>query len=162
MSRTLLIGGVTVWMMTVGCSDSSSITNQPPRAQQPATPWSNSVLNVSPQDPASRGVIRGQVVDSTGAADPSHFAPIAGATITLGSMAPPPDAGQARSMAIRVLGTVVTDADGRFLITALPNSYYSLGAEPPDGTHLMGATNADLRAGNETEATIYLARAPQP
>lgn len=160
MPRIMSIGGVAVWMMAVGCSDSSSITNQPPRAQQPAAPWSNAVLNVSPQNPASRGVIRGRVVDSTGAADPSHYVSIAGATITLGSMAPPPEAGHARSLAILVLGTVVTDANGRFLITALPNGYYYLGAAPPDGTHSMGSTNADLRSGNETDVTIYLARAP--
>lgn len=162
MARTMLIGGVAVWMMAVGCSGSSSMTNPPPRTQEPEMPWSNAVLNVSPQDPASRGVIRGRVVDSTGAADASHYAPIAGATITLGSMAPPADAGQARSLAIRVVGTVVADADGRFLITALPNGYYYLGAEPPDGTHSMGATNADMRAGNMTDVTIYLARAQQP
>jgi hypothetical protein len=162
MQRFMLVGGFLALTIAVGCSRSDGAVTRPPTLQVPTEQWSDSVLKLAPNDPAAAEMILGIVVDSSGGGDPSHETPVAGASVTLGSMMPPPASGQARSTAIEVLGHLVADADGRFLITSVPRGYYYLGAQSQAGEIRAGATDIDLRNANgATEVTIYVLHGSQ-
>jgi hypothetical protein len=162
MQRLMLVRGLLALTIAVGCSKSDGAVTRPPTLQVPTEQWSDSVLKLAPNDPAAEGMILGIVVDSSGGGDPSHETPVAGASVTLGSMMPPPTAGQARSTAIEVLGHIVADADGRFLITSVPKGYYYVGAQSQAGELRAGATEADLRGANDAaEVTIYVLHGSQ-
>jgi hypothetical protein len=162
MQRFMLVGGLLVLTIAVGCSGSDGAVTRPPTLKVPTEQWSDSVLRLAPNDPTAQETIFGSVVDSSGGGDSSHETPVAGASVTLGSMMPPPAAGQARSTAIEVLGHIVADADGRFLITSAPKGYYYVGAQSQVGDLRSGATEADLRGANgATEVTIYVLHGSQ-
>jgi hypothetical protein len=157
MKRFMLVGGLLALTISTGCSSSEGVTTQPPIVTLPTGPWSNSELKVSPNDPTAQGTIFGIVVDSVGGGDPTHETPIAGASVVLGSMMPPAASGQGSSTAIAVIGHVVADASGRFVITSVPKGYYYVGAEAQDGTLRAGATRADLRGSDgAVEVTVYV------
>jgi len=152
MRRIVLIGGAATALFAAGCSDSS------PTQESPAL-WSGAVIQVAAQNPNAHGELRGVVLDSAGALDPSQAVPIVGATVVLNLRvivppAPPADTG---SMTVEEVGQVLTDANGRFLVTSIPEGDYFVVATPPDSTHYSGATWAFASSGSSArDATIYL------
>ncbi|MBK5189785.1 MAG: hypothetical protein JJD97_16195 [Gemmatimonadaceae bacterium] len=113
------------------------------------------------QNPNAHGQLRGLVEDSAGATDPSQYQPIVGATVVLNlkTIVPATAPGDTASMTVIEVGQVVTDANGRFLVTSIPEGEYFIMATPPDSTHYMGTTWAFASSGSSTsDATIYLPR----
>lgn len=153
MRRIVLIGGAAAAVLAAGCSDSS------PTRQ--TSEWSGAVITVAAQNPNAHGELRGVVMDSAGALDPSQNIPIVGATVVLNLTVrvAPASPGDTGSLTITKVGEVVTDANGRFLVTAIPEGDYFLVATPADQTHYSGATWAFASSGSsERDATIYLPR----
>jgi hypothetical protein len=157
MRRIVLIGGAVASVLALACSDSA-----PTRTSSKSTDWSGAVITVAAQNPNARGELRGVVLDSAAATDPQ--VPIPGATVELylEVIVPPANPGDTASMTVTKIGAVVTDANGRFLVTAIAEGDYYLVATPPDATHYSNATWAFASSGsNSSDATIYLPRRAQ-
>ena len=161
MRRMMLVAGVAAAVLAVGCSDSSP-------TQAASTDWSGAVIKVATENPDAHGELRGVVLDSAGASDPSEDLPIAGATVVLNLKVsvPPTSPNDTATTTVTMVGQVVTDANGRFLVTSIPEGDYYVVATPADETHYSGATWAFASTGSsERDATIYLPRksvVPQP
>jgi len=154
MRRMMLIGGVAAAVLAAGCSDSS-----PTRAS--STDWSGAVIKVAAQDPNAKGELRGVVLDSAGAQNSDDAAPIVGATVVLNLKVnvPPATPNDTATTTVTMIGQVLTDANGRFLVTSIPEGDYYVVATPADETHYSGATWAFASTGSsERDATIYLPR----
>lgn len=153
MRRIVLIGGAAAAMVAAGCSDSS-----PTRAP---TQWSGAVITVAAQNPNAHGELRGVVMDSAGALDPSQQIPLPGVTVELylRSVVQGPDT---TTLITDKVGQAVTDANGRFLVTAIPDGDYLITATPPaNEPYFSGATLAFVSSGGaQRDATIYLPRKP--
>lgn len=154
MRRMMLIGGVAAAVLAAGCSDSSPTQASPSQ-------WSGAVIKVAAQDPNAHGELRGVVLDSAGAQDPSQEVPIVGATVVLNLKVsvPPASPNDTATTTVTMVGQVLTDANGRFLVTSIPEGDYYVVATPADETHYSGATWAFASTGSsERDATIYLPR----
>ncbi|HEV7703974.1 MAG TPA: hypothetical protein VGO46_06755 [Gemmatimonadaceae bacterium] len=156
MHRITLIGATAAALLAIACSDSSSA----PRQQ---TDWSGAVIKVAASNPDAKGELRGIVVDSTSGLDPSQATPIPGATVIL-NLKVTMHAGTGGSdtawTTVEKQGEVVTDADGKFLVTNIPEGDYFLQASPPPNTAFYNnSTWAFVSSGNNSaDAVIYLPR----
>lgn len=154
MRRIVLICGAAAALVAAGCSDSS-----PTRAA--TTKWSGSEIQVAATNPNAKGELRGVVLDSAGATAPGQGTPIVGATVVLNLkvQVPPASPQDTATTTVTMVGQVVTDANGRFLVTSIPEGDYYVVATPADETHYSGATWAFASSGSsERDATIYLPR----
>lgn len=152
MRRMMLIGGATAAVLAAACSESS-----PTRA----TDWSGAVIKVAAQNPNAHGELRGVVLDSASAQNPSQAIPIVGATVVLNLKVyvPPATPNDTATTTVTMVGQVLTDANGRFLVTSIPEGDYYVVATPADETHYSGATWGFASTGSsERDATIYLPR----
>lgn len=154
MRRTMLICGVAAAVLAAGCSDSKP-------TQAANTNWSGAVIKVAAANPNAHGELRGVVLDSSGAPDLSDATPIVGATVVLNLKVsvPPASPNDTATTTVTKVGQVLTDANGRFLVTSIPEGDYYVVATPADETHYSGATWAFASTGSsERDATIYLPR----
>jgi hypothetical protein len=157
MRRIMFVGAAAAAVIAAACSDSSTAPKQ-----QTAGEWSGAVIEVAGANPNAHGEIKGVVLDSGAKLDPSTATPIPGATVTLNLKitVPPGTSGNdtAYTTATKV-GEVVTDANGRFLVTSIPEGDYYIAATSPDATHYDNATWAFASTGSaEKDAVIYLPR----
>ena len=156
MRRIMLIGGAAAAVIAAGCADSST------RYIDRAPAWSGAVIQVAAADPNARGQLRGIVVDSTTGVDPTAATPIPGTTVVLNLkvLLPPATSSDTATTTVRVIGQVVTDAKGRFLVTAIPVGDYYLVATPPANTQLYSNTTWAFASSGATasDAVIYLPR----
>lgn len=156
MRRMMLLGAAAAAMVAIACSDSSSAPTQQTNA------WSGAVIEVAKTNPNAHGELRGIVVDSTESLDPAKATPIAGATVVLNLkiVVPPGGANDTAITTVTQVGSVVTDAQGRFLVTSIPEGDYFLVATPPAGSPYYGnSTWTFVSSGNtQGDAVIYLPR----
>ncbi|HMI58190.1 MAG TPA: hypothetical protein VK511_09080 [Gemmatimonadaceae bacterium] len=156
MYRSTLIGGAAAVLLAIACSDSSS-------APKKQSDWSGAVIKVAASNPNAKGELRGIVVDSTSGLDPSDATPIAGATVVLNlrvTMQPGTGGSDTAWTTVEKQGEVVTDADGKFLVTDIPEGDYYLQASPPANAPFYdNSTWAFVSSGNnQADAVIYLPR----
>ena len=156
MYRITLIGGAAAALLAIACSDSSSAPKQ-------STDWSGAVIKVAASNPNAKGELRGMVVDSTSGLDPSQATPIAGATVVLNlkvTMQPGTGGSDTAWTTVQKEGEVVTDANGKFLVTDIPQGDYYLQASPPANAPFYdNSTWAFVSSGdNQADAVIYLPR----
>jgi len=156
MYRIALLSGVAVALLATACSDSSSAPKQ-------QSDWSGAVIKVATSNPNAKGELRGIVVDSTSGLDPSTATPIAGATVVLNlKVTMPPGSGGSDTAwtTVQKVGEVVTDANGKFLVTDIPQGDYYLVATPPANAPFYdNSTWAFVSSGsNQADAVIYLPR----
>jgi hypothetical protein len=156
MYRITLIAGAAAALLAIACSDSSSAPKQ-------QTDWSGAVIKVAASNPNAKGELRGIVVDSTSGLDPSQATPIPGATVILNlkvTMQPGTGGSDTSWTTVQKEGEVVTDADGKFLVTNIPEGDYFLQASPPPNTSFYNnSTWAFVSSGNnQADAVIYLPR----
>ena len=157
MRRLMVFGGTAVAMIAIACSDSTAAPKEESTSQ-----WSGAVIEVAKTDPNAHGELRGIVVDSTESLDPAKATPIAGATVVLNLkvVVTPANANDTAITTVTQVGQVVTDAQGRFLVTDIPQGDYFLVATPPDGSQYYGnSTWTFVSSGNtQADAVIYLPR----
>jgi hypothetical protein len=157
MRHIMLIGGVAAAVITAGCSDSSAAPKQ-----KSTTQWSGAVIQVASANPNAHGELRGVVVDSTTGLDPSTATPIPGATVVLNlqMVVPPGTASDTATITVTKVGEVVTDSNGRFLVTSIPEGNYYLVATPPANEAFYSNTTwAFASSGSsQSDAVIYLPR----
>src|SRR5450432_3826835 len=157
MRRNMLFAGAAAAAIAAACSDSSSAPKQPS-----ATDWSGAVIEVAGSNPNAHGELRGEVLDSTVSLDPAKATPIPGATVVLNLkiLVPPATSHDTATTTVTKIGEVVTDANGRFLVTAIPEGDYYVTASPPaDEPYYSNATWAFASSGSaERDAIIYLPR----
>jgi hypothetical protein len=156
MNRSTLIGGAAAALLAIACSDSSS-------APKKQSEWSGAVIKVAASNPDAKGELRGIVVDSTSGLDPSDATPIAGATVVLNlkvTMQGGTGGSDTSWTTVEKQGEVVTDADGKFLVTNIPEGDYFLQASPPaNAPFYNNSTWAFVSSGNnQADAVIYLPR----
>ena len=156
MYRSRLIAGAAAVLMAIACSDSSS-------APKKQSEWSGAVIKVATSNPNAKGELRGIVVDSTSGLDPSDATPIAGATVVLNlkvTMQGGTGGSDTSWTTVEKQGEVVTDADGKFLVTNIPEGDYFLQASPPENAPFYNnSTWAFVSSGNnQADAVIYLPR----
>ena len=127
MRYTRLVSGAVAVLLGVACSDST-------RAPASKTSdWSGAVIKVAAADPNAQGELRGVVVDSSSSSDLSKATPIPGATVVLNlrvTMQPGTGGSDTAWTTVTKVGEVVTDANGRFLVTSIPEGDYYLAATP--------------------------------
>jgi hypothetical protein len=157
MRHTRLVIGVVAAVLGVACSDSTSVQGAK------KSDWSGAVIKVASTDPNAKGQLRGVVVDSTTGLDPSTATPIPGATVVLNlkvTMQPGSGGSDTAWTTVTKIGEVVTDANGRFLVTSIPEGDYYLAASPPaNEPFYSNSTWAFVSSGsNDEEAVIYLPR----
>jgi len=156
MRPTRLAIGAVAAVLGVACSDSTSVQGAK------KSDWSGAVIQVAATDPNAKGELRGVVVDSTTGLDPSQATPIPGATVVLNLKVtmPPGNGSDTAWTTVTKVGEVVTDANGRFLVTAIPQGDYYLVASPPaNEPFYSNSTWAFVSSGNnDAEAVIYLPR----
>jgi hypothetical protein len=156
MRHIMLIGGVAAAVIMAGCSDSSAAP------KEKSTQWSGAVIQVAGGNPNAHGELRGVVVDSSTGLDPSTATPIPGATVVLNLkiIVPPATASDTATTTVTKVGEVVTDENGRFLVTSIPEGDYYLVATPPaDEPFYSNTTWAFASSGSsQSEAVIYLPR----
>jgi hypothetical protein len=157
MRHTRLVGGAFAVLLGVACSDSTAVQSSK------GSDWSGAVIKVSAQDPNAKGELRGIVVDSSTGLDPSTATPIPGATVVLNlkDTMPPGSGSDTAWTTVTKVGEVVTDANGRFLVTAIPEGDYYLVASPPaNEPFYSNSTWAFVSSGSiDADAVIYLPRA---
>jgi hypothetical protein len=156
MYRSTLIAGAAAALLAIACSDSSSAPKQ-------QSDWSGAVIKVAASNPDAKGELRGIVVDSTSGLDPSQATPIAGAKVVLNlKVTMPPGTGGSDTAwtTVQKQGEVITDADGKFLVTDIPEGAYYLMASPPENAPFYdNSTWAFVSSGNnQADAVIYLPR----
>lgn len=156
MHRIALIGGAAAVLLAVACSDSSSSPKQ-------QSDWSGAIIKVAASNPNAKGELRGIVVDSTSGLDPSSATPIPGATVVLNlKVTMPPGSGGSDTAwtTVQKVGEVVTDANGKFLVTDIAGGDYYLQASPPANAPFYdNSTWAFVSSGsNQADAVIYLPR----
>jgi hypothetical protein len=156
MYRITLLGGAAAALLAIACSDSASAPKQ-------QTEWSGAVIKVAASNPNAKGELRGIVVDSTSGLDPSQATPIAGAKVVLNlkvTMQPGTGGSDTAWTTVQKEGEVVTDADGKFLVTDIPEGDYYLQASPPANAPFYdNSTWAFVSSGNnQADAVIYLPR----
>jgi hypothetical protein len=156
MRYTRLIGAAAVALGAVACSDSTGARSTK------ALDWSGAVIKVAAQNPNAKGELRGVVVDSSSSPDLSKATPIPGATVVLNlkvTVQPATPSDTAWTTVTRI-GEVVTDANGRFLVTSIPEGDYYLEASPPPNEPFYSNTTwAFASSGsNARDAVIYLPR----
>jgi hypothetical protein len=154
MRVTKLIGGAAAALLVVACSDSTRTLS--------ASDWSGAVIRVAAENPSAKGELRGVVVDSSSSPDLSTATPIPGATVVLNlkvTVQPATPSDTAWTTVTRI-GEVVTDANGRFLVTSIPDGDYYLEASPPPNEPFYSNTTwAFASSGSSArEAVIYLPR----
>jgi hypothetical protein len=157
MRHTRLVIGAAAALLGAACADSTSA----PASK--ASDWSGAVIKVAATDPNAKGELRGVVVDSTTGLDPSTATPIPGATVVLNlkvTMQPGTGGSDTAWTTVTKVGEVVTDANGRFLVSAIPEGDYYLVASPPaNQPFYSNSTWAFVSSGNnDAEAVIYLPR----
>jgi hypothetical protein len=157
MRQTRLVIGAVAALLGVACSDSTSA----PASK--TSDWSGAVIKVAATDPNAKGELRGVVVDSSTGLDPSTATPIPGATVVLNlkvTMQPGSGGSDTAWTTVTKVGEVVTDANGRFLVTSIPGGDYYLVASPPaNQPFYSNSTWAFVSSGNnDAEAVIYLPR----
>lgn len=157
MRHTRLVSGAVAVLLGVACSDSTAV-----KASK-GSDWSGAVITVAAQDPNAKGELRGIVVDSSTGLDPSTATPIPGATVVLNlkvTMQPGTGGSDTAWTTVTKVGEVVTDANGRFLVTAIPEGDYYLAASPPaNQPFYSNSTWAFVSSGsNDAQAVIYLPR----
>ena len=160
MRRITFIGGAAIALAAIACSDSSSAPTQ-------HSDWSGAVIKVAAENPNAKGELRGIVVDSTSGLDPSQATPIPGATVVLNlkvTMQPGSGGSDTAWTTVQKVGEVVTDANGKFLVTSIPEGDYYLQALPPaDAPFYDNSTWAFVSSGsNQADAVIYLPRKLTP
>jgi hypothetical protein len=157
MRYTRLVSAAAAVLLGVACSDSTGT----PASK--SSDWSGAVIKVAATDPNAKGELRGVVVDSSTGLDPSTATPIPGATVVL-NLKVTMQAGTGGSdtawTTVTKIGEVVTDANGRFLVTSIPPGDYYLAASPPaNEPFYSNSTWAFVSSGNnDAEAVIYLPR----
>jgi hypothetical protein len=156
MRRTRLVSGAVAALLAVACSDSMNVQTSK------SSDWSGAVIKVAATDPNAKGELRGAVVDSSSSPDLSSATPIPGATVvlTLQVTIPAGSGSDTGSIAVTKVGEVVTDANGRFLVTSIPEGHYYLVASPPaNQPFYSNSTWAFVSSGNnQADALIYLPR----
>jgi hypothetical protein len=156
MRHIMLIGGVAAAVIMAGCSDSSAAP------KEKSAQWSGAVIQVANGNPNAHGELRGVVVDSSTGLDPSTATPIPGATVVLNLKitVPPATASDTATTTVTKVGEVVTDENGRFLVTSIPEGDYYLVATPPAYEAFYSNTTwAFASSGSsQSEAVIYLPR----
>lgn len=157
MRRIVFLGVAAAAVIAAACSDSAAAPKAPS-----STAWSGAVIEVAAANPNAHGELRGVVLDSTSGVDPSKATPIPGATIVLNlkiSVAPSAP-GDSATTTVTKIGEVVSDANGRFLVTAIPEGDYYLQATPPANESFYSvATWAFVSSGStQADALIYLPR----
>jgi hypothetical protein len=160
MRLTPLIGGGIAALVVAACSDSTAVyIDKIPN-------WSGAVITVAATNPNAKGELRGVVVDSASLSDPSHAIPIAGATVVLNLKVTvqPTGPNDTAWTTVTKVGEVVTDANGRFLVTSIPEGDYYLVATPPaNETFYSNSTWAFASSGsNSSDVVIYLPRRLDP
>ena len=157
MRHIMLIGGVAAAVITAGCSDSSAAPKE-----KSTTQWSGAVIQVAGGNPNAHGELRGVVVDSSTGLDPSTATPIPGATVVLNlqSVVPPGTTSDTATITVTKIGEVVTDTNGRFLVTSIPEgNYYLVATPPPNEQFYSNTTWAFASSGSsKSDAIIYLPR----
>jgi hypothetical protein len=157
MRRLIVFGGVAAAMVAIACSDSTAA----PKAES-TKQWSGAVIEVAKTNPNAHGELRGIVIDSTESLDPTKATPIAGATVVLNLevVVHPNGLDDTASTTVTKVGEVVTDAQGRFLVTSIAEGSYYLVATPPAGSKYYGnSTWAFVSSGStQADAVIYLPR----
>jgi hypothetical protein len=157
MRRIMFIGGAAAVVLAAACSDSTTSVKQPSSNQ-----WSGAVIEVAAANPNARGELHGVVYDSMSKLDPSTETPIPGATVVLNLkiVVPAGSAGNDTAYTtVTKVGEVLTDANGRFLVTSIPEGDYYIVATPPDQMHYANTTWAFASSGAaERDAVIYLPR----
>ena len=133
MRYTRLIGGAAAILIGVACSESTSAPGSK------ASDWSGAVIKVAAADPNAQGELRGVVVDSILVTRSEH----GHADSRRDGRTQPPDYGAAWTgsdtafTTVTKIGEVVTDANGRFLVTSIPQGQYQLVASPPAGRAIL-------------------------
>ena len=157
MRYTRLVSGAVAVLLGVACSDST-------RAPASKTSdWSGAVIKVAAADPNARGELRGVVVDSSSSPDLSKATPIPGATVVLNlrvTMQPGTGGSDTAWTTVTKVGEVVTDANGRFLVTSIPEGDYYLAASPPENEPFYSNSTWAFvsSATDQGDAVIYLPR----
>lgn len=156
--RITTFGAATTILFAIACSDSS-----PTQASKSSTDWSGAVIKVAAENPNARGELRGVVLDSTDFLDPAKATPIPGATVVLNLKVTMPAGSGGLDTAwttVQKVGEVVTDANGRFLVSDIPGGDYYVVATPSDASMYYGnSTWAFVSSGsNSADAVIYLPR----
>jgi hypothetical protein len=156
MRRLMSIGGAAATVLALGCSDSTGM--QISRASD----WSGAIIKVAAENPNAKGELRGVVVDSSSSPDLSKATPIPGATVVLNLkvIVQPTSPGDTVSMTVTKIGEVLTDANGRFLVTSIPEGdYYVVASPPANEPFYSNSTWGFASSGsNERDAVIYLPR----
>jgi hypothetical protein len=156
MRLTMLVGGAAAALLGVACSDSTGV--HAPKASD----WSGAVIKVAAENPNAKGELRGVVVDSSSSPDLSQATPIPGATVVLNLKVTvqPQNSTDTAWTTVTKVGEVVTDANGRFLVTSIAQGDYYLVATPPANEQFYSnSTWAFVSSGNnQAEAVIYLPR----
>ena len=157
MRRIVIMSAAAAAVIAAACSDASSAPKQ-----ASTTNWSGAVIEVAGSNPNAHGELRGIVVDSTSGLDPSKATPIPGATVVLNLKVTvaPSAPGDTAYTTVTKIGEVVTDQNGRFLVTSIPEGDYYLQATPPaNASFYSNATWAFVSSGsNQADAVIYLPR----
>lgn len=155
MRHTRLIRGAAAVLFALACSDSTQALK--------ASDWSGAVIKVAAKNPNAKGELRGMVValDSS-QSGLSHDTPIPGATVVLNLkvIVQPATSGDTAWTTVTKVGEVVTDANGRFLVTSIPEGDYYVEASPPaNEPFYSSATWAFAQSGSSGgDAVIYLPR----
>jgi hypothetical protein len=156
MRHTRLIGGAAATLLAIACSDSTGmqISHVPD--------WSGAVIKVAANNPNAKGELRGVVVDSSSSPDLSTATPIPGVTVVLNLQVTvqPASPSDTVSMTVTKIGEVLTDANGRFLVTSIPEGdYYVVASPPANEPFYSNSTWAFASSGNNArDAVIYLPR----
>jgi hypothetical protein len=156
MRHASLVIGTVAALLGAACSDSTSVQSSK------TSDWSGAVITVAATDPNAKGQLRGVVVDSSTGLDPSKATPIPGATVVLNLKVTkqPGNGSDTAWTTVTKVGEVVTDANGRFLVTSIPEGEYYLAASPPaNEPFYSNSTWAFVSSGNnDADAVIYLPR----
>lgn len=148
MKRLLIL----LWCVAAGCTGDGA-TN----------PADRSSLAVAPGDPAANGTVRGEVRGWLENGQGTE--PVPAAEVDVYYMEPDPDAPSDTVLyRRRLVGTVVTGADGRFELTSVPEGqYYLVVAPPADSPYLPGTEwGMTAPATGVIDVTILLVRVRVP